>query len=107
MFCGGRRPGPSAIIAALAASCLTMLGGCQPDNGFKTRTVDRDDFGSMWPFRADNGVLACEMGVSPTFTVNGNTVGLEQPDLTRRVWAADATQEQAAHMRQEALALCD
>ncbi len=82
------------------------LAGCSPDTGFKTRDAARGDFGEVWPFAADSGVLACEPGDSPTFTAGGNTVGLDDPDLTRRQWADDATADEAARMHDEALALC-
>lgn len=83
------------------------LVGCSPDKGFKTQDVERGDYGGDWPFAAESGVLACDPGNVPTFTADGNTVGLDDPDMTRPQWADDATAGQAARMRKEALTLCD
>lgn len=99
---GGRALGTG--LALMAASCLL---GCSADKGFETRDIERADVGSAWPFAAGSGVLACEPGDVPTFTADGHSVGLADPDLTREPWAADATPEAAVRMRDAALALCD
>lgn len=96
---------PRAVSLALA--CMVAFAGCSSDKGFETRDVESGDFGADWPFVADSGVLACEPGDVPTFTAKGITVGLDDPDMSRRQWDDDATAEQAARMRDEALTLCD
>lgn len=89
------------VLAAL------LLGACSSDKGFETADVSRGEFGDRWPFAADQGTLACEPGRVPTFTFDGTTVGLDEPDLGGAAWAGTATEVTASAMRDEALELCD
>lgn len=86
---------------------VTLLSACSPDKGFETAELSRSEFGASWPFSADTGTLACEPGRVPTITFDGNTVGLEDPDLSDAIWADSATMAAASDIRDRALGLCD
>ncbi|WP_162602306.1 hypothetical protein [Nocardioides daejeonensis] len=104
-----RRPclaGAALLAVVLTAGCFSD-GGTQESKGIVSKEIDRDSYGDAWPFAVERGVLACEMGVMPTFTVNGNTLGLLDPDLSRRPWAEDATAVQARLVRDAAMKLCE
>jgi hypothetical protein len=109
----GRMPASLGLYALtmrhvlVSVALLPLLLGCSPDNGFKTRDVERSDFGDQWPFAAASGVLACEPGDVPTITVDGNTTALSEPDLSTKVFAAGATEQDVAVLREAALDLCD
>jgi len=86
---------------------VLLVSACSSDNGFETAVVSQSEFGDRWPFAADQGALACEPGRVPTFTVDGTTVGLDEPNLSSAAWASTATEATASAMRDEALKLCD
>jgi hypothetical protein len=99
---------------------LAVLATWEPDKGIKAREISRADYGDRWPLTVDSAVLACNMGVSLTVTVDAVTYGLDHGSSTRpplgpdgvrkkRAWVDDpaARTEGRSALRRDALALCD
>lgn len=84
-----------------------LLSACATDKGFNTADVTPSDFEARWPFSADSGTLACEPGGVPTFTADGSTVRLDDPELSEAAWSDSATLDQVSFFRDEARSLCD
>jgi hypothetical protein len=119
-----QRRRPVLVLVSVLVPVLVLLAVLAtwdgPDKGIKAREISRADYGDRWPLTVDTAVLACNMGVSLTVTVDAVTYGLDHGSSTRpplgpdgvrkkRAWVDDSTArtEGRSALRRDALALCD